>query len=135
MEKCIYQVFINRGNDTQALQRKIAGLDTGVGSRFITNDALPRGAPKRSPEAGNMPRISDASNPPVAIVGRLWLQVHISTKNEMVLIKVVDRLATTVILWCGSCHKIVEAIRPSRRLIDLDGSTTVPIVGSPRNER
>ena len=44
---------------------------------------------------------------------------------------VCDRLAAPVILGCDFCDRVVEAIYPRKRVVELDDGSTVPIVRRP----
>ena len=55
------------------------------------------------------------------------------SRFEVVKFNVVERLGTDVILGCDFCDKHIEAIRPRKRLIELDDGTTVPILKRPES--
>ena len=67
-----------------------------------------------------MVKVRDANNQALVIVGRINLTVQLGMKSSIVTFYVVDKLATPIILGCDFCDRHVEAIRPRRRLVELD---------------
>ena len=51
--------------------------------------------------------------------------------SELVTFYVAERLAADVILGCDFCDRHIEAIRPRKRLVEMDDGSTVPIVRRP----
>ncbi len=75
-----------------------------------------------------MIRIRDANNKRLNIEGTVELSVQIGNHREQVTFYVAERLATDFILGCDFCDKHVEAIRPRKKLLELNDGTTVPII-------
>lgn len=65
------------------------------------------------------------------ILSTITLSVELGPRIEVVQFNVVEGLANQVILECDFCLKHVEAIRPRKRVVELDDGTTVPIIRAP----
>ena len=126
-----YKIHADIGLTRRATRRFVAVLDTGAGPSFIKRDALPDGIDDLIRKDPSATRIVDANKRNVEVEGTLDLSVNIGGRVEVVKFNVVPRLAVDVIIGCDFCDKHVEAIRPRRRLVELDDGTTVPIVRRP----
>ena len=78
-----------------------------------------------------LPDIRDANKGRVHTLGTLSLQCQIGACSMRVNFVVCERLSVPVILGCDFCDRYVEAIRPRRRLVEMDDGSTVPIIRSP----
>ena len=119
------------GLTTHATMRYTTVLDTGAGSSFIKESCLPPGTEKLIKPLHSAVRIKDANNRALVVAGRINLSCQIGSRKDIVTFYVVDRLATDVILGCDYCDRHIEAIKPRKRLVELDDGTTVPIVRRP----
>ena len=127
-----YKVYADLGISTRVTTRHLSVLDTGAGSSFIRRSDLPPNADKRIVKLDAKMRVRDANNRLLPIVGKVALFVRLGSRLERITFYVSDRLAAPVILGCDFCDTHVEAIRPRRRVVELDDGTTVPIVRRPQ---
>lgn len=131
MAKRNYKVHANIGLTQRSTRRFVTVLDTGAGPSFIRRDALPDKIEPFLRKTQSPSKIVDANKRRVEIEGTIDLSVELGGRIESVRFNVVPRLAVEVILGCDFCDKHVEAIRPRKRLVELDDGTTIPIVRRP----
>ena len=108
---------------------KMVVMDTGAGSSFIRKAILPQALLDKIQPLAIRTDIRDANNRRVQIIGTINLVLRIGDRSETVRFNVVERLGTDVIVGCDYLDKNVEAIRPRKRVVELDDGTTVPILG------
>ena len=131
MAKRNYKIHADIGITRRATRRFVAVLDTGAGPSFIRRDVLPEDIGAFIRKEPTAPKIIDANKRKVEIDGVIDLSVNIGGRVETVRFNVVPRLAVDVIIGCDFCDKHIEAIRPRKRLVEIDDGTTVPIVRRP----
>ena len=131
MAKRNYKIHADIGITRRATRKFVAVLDTGAGPSFIRRDVLPDDIGAIIRKDPTAPKIIDANKRKVEIDGVIDLSVNIGGRVETVRFNVVPRLAVDVIIGCDFCDKHIEAIRPRKRLVELDDGTTVPIVRLP----
>ena len=76
---------------------------------------------------GPPPNVSDAKSNPIRMIGLVDLVTRLGNRIVKVEFIGCKRLAAPVILGCDFCDRFVEALFPRKRLIEMDGGTTVPI--------
>ena len=108
---------------------KTVVVDTGAGTSFIRKAILPRSILDKVQPLAIRTDIRDANNRRVQILGTVNLVLRIGNRSETVRFNVCERLGTDVIVGYDYLDKHVEAIRPRKRLIELDDGTSVPILG------
>ena len=123
-----YKIRAYIGTSTRALVQYIIVLDTGAGSSFVKKEALSPEVFKTMKPLPEQVRVRDANNRRLNILGTVELNVQIGNRQDKVNFYVVERLATDFILGCDFCDKHVEAIKPRKRLVELDDGTTIPLV-------
>ena len=123
-----YKIRAYIGTSAKALIQYITVLDTGAGSSFVKKATLSLEVLKTMKSLPEQVRVRDANNRRLNILGTVELNVRIGNREDKVNFYVVERLATDFILGCDFCDRHVEAIRPRKRLIELDDGTTIPIV-------
>lgn len=69
--------------------------------------------------------ITDAGNHRVEISRTNDVSVKVGSQLADVIFYVVDKLGADVVLGSKFCDKNVEAIRPRRRVVELDDDTTI----------
>ena len=126
MAKRNYKVYADIGRSRQLLTRRLRVLDTGAGPNFIRKDELPQGFEEYL-RYGPLSNIGDANNKPLSMLGIIDLLVRLGTYLVKVDFIVCDRLAAPVILGCEYCDRFVEAIRPRKKLVELEDGSTIPI--------
>ena len=126
-----YKVHAYLGITARATTQYVVILDTGAGSSFIRHSSLPPGADKRIKPLRSSVKIKDANNRSINVIGTVNLTCEMGSRREIVTFYVVERLATEAILGCDFCDRHIEAIRPRKRIVELDDGTTVPIVRRP----
>ena len=130
-----YKIRAYIGTSARALIQYITVVDTGAGSSFVKQEALSPEVLKTLKPLPEQVRVRDANNRRLNILGTVELNVRIGNRQDKVNFYVVERLATDFILGCDFCDKHVEAIRPRKRLIELDDGTTIPIVRGSKKAR
>ena len=125
-----YKVYADVGLNRPLLTRRLTVLDTGAGPNFIRKDELPPGFESRL-RYGPLLNIGDANNNPLSMLGVISLIVRLGTFLVKLDFIVCERLAAPVILGCDFCDRFVEAIKPRKKLVELEDGTTVPIVRRP----
>jgi len=131
MAKRNYKVYANIGQTQSMTKRFVTVLDTGAGSSFIRTDELPNRLREEIKPLTDEANVRNASGKPVHIRGTITLSVNLGCRTDEVTFMVVDNLATAVILGCDYCDKHIEAIRPRRRMVEMDDGCMVPIVRNP----
>ena len=131
MAKRNYKIAAYLGLSRKSTARFVVVLDTGAGSSFIRKSLLTHELQKSIQPLTEEYNVKDANNRRITIEGTINLAVQVGTRFEIVKFNVVERLGTDVILGCDYCDKHVEAIRPRRRIVELDDGTTVPILKKP----
>ena len=125
-----YKVHADIGFNTTMTVRRVATLDTGAGPNVIRLSELPTAA-KAKIKHGPLPRVTDANRNPLRMMGTITLVVRLGRHLAKVEFVVAERLAVPLILGADYCDRFVEAIRPRKRLVELDDGTEIPIVRRP----
>ncbi|CAN8076123.1 unnamed protein product [Agarophyton chilense] len=125
-----YKVYADIGSDRNLLSRRLTILDTGAGPNFIRESELGPADLERI-RYGPLPDIRDANKNAVKTLGTVRLLVRLGRFVVLVDFIVCKTLAAPVVLGCDYCDKFVEAIRPRRKLVELDDRSMVPIVRKP----
>ena len=125
-----YKVYADVGINQNLLARNLSVLDSGAGPNCIRKSELPPGFDAHI-RHGPLPNIGDANNNPLYTIGTLALVVRLGRRIVKVEFIVCERLAAPVILGCDFCDRFVEAIRPRKKLVEMDDGTEVPIVRRP----
>ena len=122
-----YKVYANVGFTRQTLQRTLTILDTGAGSSFVHKRMLP---PKVLDSLDNGPfwDVVDANGKPITTIGSVTFIVRLGPYAVAHRFIVCDNLAAPLILGTDFCDTYVEAIRPKKKVVELDDGTTIPIV-------
>ena len=126
-----YKIAAYIGLHKSSLARFVVVLDTGAGSSFIRQALIPESHRKLIKPLDSEFNVKDANNRRVVITGTINLAVQVGTRQDVVKFNVVERLGTDIILGCDFCDKHVEAIRPRKRLVELDDGSSVPILKRP----
>ena len=129
-----YKVFADIGQSPYELRRICTVLDTGAGPNFIKESSLSP-ASREKMIKGGLPNICDANGNPLSMMGRLKLVTRLGSSLVLVDFVVCRTLAADAILGADFCDRYVEAIRPRKKLVELDDGTTVPIVRNPSRWR
>ena len=103
-------------------------LDTGAGSSFIKKELLSKQLTRSIQPSVKKRDVRDANNRRVAIEGTIRLAVRLGTHSDYVNSNVVDKLATDIIFGCDYMDKHVQSLLPRRRIVELAGGSTVPII-------
>ena len=114
-----------------AIRRRLrysAVLDTGVGPNLIRRGALPA---EVILDSSKTTVLRNASNKPMIVCGEVELQVRLGQHTAKAKFYVVEKLATDVLLGCDYCDKYVEAIKPRKRVVEMEDGTEVPIIRKP----
>ena len=130
MAKRNYKVYADLGYRHQFMVRKLSILDTGAGPNVIRKSELPTELLNHL-EFGPVPNVADANRNPIRILGIIRLLVRLGSHLSKVPFLVAEKLAAPVILGADFCDRYVEAIRPRKRVVELDDGSTVPIVRRP----
>ena len=126
-----YKVNALIGKSIHAMRRFVVVLDTGAGSSFIKKSVLPPSVVAQIQPVGLASNVRDASNRRVNIIGTVNLTCQVGMRTDIVRFNVVEKLGTDVIIGCDYCDKHIEAIRPRKRVVEMDDGTTVPIIRKP----
>ena len=102
-------------------------LDTGAGPNLIRKDELD-GDLTDLVKKKSTPELYDAKKNPLEVTGTIDLTVQLGTRTLVTPFLVVPKLAVPALLGADFCDEHVEAIRPRRRIVELDDGTTIPIV-------
>ena len=130
MSKRNYKVYADIGPDRTRLRRLLSVVDTGAGPNFIRREELPPGIEKDI-RYGPLPDICDANDRPLRMIGTIRLVVRLGRLVSLADFIICQQLAAPMILGADYCDRFVEAIRPRKKLIELDDGSTVPIVRRP----
>lgn len=105
-------------------------VNTGAGPNFIRKDELPlrvdiiiRPRP--------LPNAADANNNPIMMTGLIEPVVRFGSRIANAEFILCERLAAPVKNGCDFCDRVVEAIYPRKKTIQLDDGSTVPILRRP----
>ena len=130
MSRRNYKVYADIGLDSNRLTRFLTILDTGAGPNFISRAELPDevdGLIRHGP----LPDICDANSNPLDMIGTVKLPVRLGHFLCLVEFIVCRSLAASAILGADYCDRFVEAIRPKKKLVELEDGSTIPIVRRP----
>lgn len=116
----------------RATTRVLTDLDTGEASSFIRKSLIQKEHYDKIRPLAREVHVPDSNKRPLVHSGQIRLPVRLGDRTELVLFYVTERLAAPALLGFDFCDKHVEAIRPRKRIVELDKGTTVPIVWSPR---
>ena len=122
MAKRNYKVDTFVGLNRNLLTRRISVLDTGAGPNFVQAVDLPPECRSRLRQ-GPLPKVTDANRNPIRMIGKIELVIQLGNWISKTSFIVCEKLTVPVILGCDFCDKFVEAIRPLRRVVELDGGT------------
>ena len=125
-----YKVHAEIGFISTLMVRRVATLDTGAGPNVIRLSEVPTAAMARV-RHGPLPNVTDANRNPIRMRGVITLVVRLGRHMAKVDFIVAERLAVPVILGADYCDRFVEAIRPRKRLVEMEDGTEIPIVRRP----
>lgn len=75
--------------------------------------------------------VRNASGKSSPIVVTIELTVQIGTSTQVVIVILVEKLATSLIVGFNFCDVLVEATKPRLMIVEMDDGYTVPIIRQP----
>lgn len=128
--KRLYKINTNIVQTVRILKRFVVFLDTGSVSTFIWASEINDNKDQETKRNANFRKASDKS---FSIYGIIAVVVQICTSKKIVNYLLVEKLSISAILGSNLCNFHVEALKEMLAIIQMDESSTVPIIRQPAN--